>query len=465
MPTSATPKFSGIFVSYRRDDSSGHAGRLADRLVEHFGRNRIFVDIDTIEPGEDFVTVIENAVGSCEILIAVIGQNWLSAGGGTGRLDNPNDFVRLEIATALRRDIRVIPVLVQRANMPKLQDLPEDLVKLARRNAIELSDLRWQSDVDQLIDVMERVLAKRAKADQLAGTNQSDEEPKRRVDKQLLAAEKAKLDDRRRNVEAEPEAQNFGADVEGDARAEQEVETPEEPYVAEPPVHESHPPRRQKRLDGPSTLVSAGPASPPDKHRNLMLIGGASLLVLLAATIVIWLSQTNNNSPSNPNPNPAPTQQPSVVTQSTPAPSTPTPQSKPSPPLISVAFAGPTLWRREDTGSIYKIVRDGNTLRGYMDNPATEAEAAGRKRGDLAFEGSYADGTLRGTAHLLYSAADVSRCPSFAGDQPFGLSLTLSEDGNTLSGSREDFKLSEDCQKVKLPRKKLTYTRASVSRS
>src|SRR4026208_534969 len=143
MPQTSNQQFSGIFVSYRRDDSSGHAGRLADRLVEHFGRNRIFVDIDTIEPGEDFVTVIENAVGSCEILIAVIGRSWLSAS-GTGRLDNPNNFVRLEIATALRRKVRVIPALVQRATMPKPQDLPEDLAKLTRRNAIELSDLRWQ---------------------------------------------------------------------------------------------------------------------------------------------------------------------------------------------------------------------------------------------------------------------------------------------------------------------------------
>src|SRR4026208_2301415 len=124
MPQTSNQQFSGIFVSYRRDDSSGHAGRLAGRLVEHFGRNRIFMDIDAIEPGEDFVTVIENAVGSCEILIAIIGRSWLSTSGtGTGRLDNPNDFVRLEISTALRRNIRVIPVLVQHASMPKEKDL------------------------------------------------------------------------------------------------------------------------------------------------------------------------------------------------------------------------------------------------------------------------------------------------------------------------------------------------------
>src|SRR2546430_2263720 len=100
MPQSSTKPFSGIFVSYRRDDSSGHAGRLFDKLVAHFGKDRIFMDIDTIEPGEDFVSVIEHAVASCEILLAIIGRNWLSGTvGDTERLKDPNDFVRVEIAT------------------------------------------------------------------------------------------------------------------------------------------------------------------------------------------------------------------------------------------------------------------------------------------------------------------------------------------------------------------------------
>lgn len=117
------------------------------------------MDIDTIEPGEDFVTVIENAVGSCEILIAVIGRNWLSTTAGTApRLHDPKDFVRLEIASALRRNIRVIPILVQRASMPKQQDLPDELAQFTRRNALELSDLDWQNDVAQLINLMDRIL-------------------------------------------------------------------------------------------------------------------------------------------------------------------------------------------------------------------------------------------------------------------------------------------------------------------
>jgi plastocyanin len=162
MPQPPANQSSLIFVSYRRDDAAGHAGRLSDKLGEHFGRDEIFMDIDNIQPGEDFVQVIENAVGSCQILIAIIGQNWLSGAAETSRLlDNPNDFVRLEIAAALNRDIRVIPVLVQRATMPEPQDLPEDLMKLSRRHAFELTDARWQRDVDQLISAIEKIRGER----------------------------------------------------------------------------------------------------------------------------------------------------------------------------------------------------------------------------------------------------------------------------------------------------------------
>src|SRR5712691_1569140 len=164
MPQRPVRQFSGIFVCYRRDDSSGHAGRLFDRLSAQFGDDQIFMDIDTIEPGEDFVTVIKNAVGSCEILIAMIGRHWLSGGGEARPLDNPNDFVRLEIVAALDRGIRVIPVLVQGATMPKPQDLPDDISKLSRRHALELTDSRWQRDVDQLISFLEKILAEQKEA-------------------------------------------------------------------------------------------------------------------------------------------------------------------------------------------------------------------------------------------------------------------------------------------------------------
>ena len=225
MPESSAKPFSGIFVSYRREDSSGHAGRLFDRLAAHFGKDRIFMDIDTIEPGEDFVTIIEEAVSSCDILIAIIGRQWLkSASQNTSRLDNPHDFVRLEIATALNRDIRVIPVLVQRASMPTAQDLPDDLAKFSRRNAIELSDLRWQSEVDQLIAVMERVLAKREQQRQAAEARRAEDERKSR-DKQL---EQVRLQDealRAREAEetARRDAANRQAQEEEEERRQREA--------------------------------------------------------------------------------------------------------------------------------------------------------------------------------------------------------------------------------------------------
>ena len=381
MQPTSPQQFSGIFVSYRRDDAAGHAGRLADRLVEHFGRNRIFVDIDSISPGEDFVTVIENAVGSCEILIAVMGQKWLSAG-GTGRLDNPSDYVRLEIATALRRDIRVIPVLVQRASMPKQQDLPEDLAKLTRRNAIELSDHRWANDVDQLIDVMEKVLAKRA------GTVQQHE-----IDESNFAT---------------------------------------------------------------GTIITGEDASRAYKRKRLMLIAGASLIVLLAATILIWRLQTVSNSPGNTNHTPV--QSPSVA-QATPAVPTPTPESKPSPTPEADAFAEPTLWKRDDSGTIVQIVQSGNTLKARVVKASVTAAAAGRDEGDVAFEGAYENRKIKGTAYLRFSSDDVTKCPAFAGEQPWDLELTLSADGTKLKGSRSDYELSDDCNIQTNPRRKIAYTK------
>jgi hypothetical protein len=149
-----------IFLNYRRDDSAGHAGRLFDRLSAAFP-GRVFMDIDTIDPGDDFADAIGKAVGSCQVLLVMIGKDWLSATDASGhrRLHDPEDFVALEVQAALERNIRVIPVLVQGAPMPRSQDLPPQLAKLARRNAIELSDARWSYDVQRLIETIQEVLA------------------------------------------------------------------------------------------------------------------------------------------------------------------------------------------------------------------------------------------------------------------------------------------------------------------
>jgi hypothetical protein len=151
----------GIFISYRRQDSQSAAGRLADHLKEQMPSTSIFRDVETIEPGVDFVDAINHAMKSCAVLLAVIGTRWMTVTGANGRrrLDDPHDYNRLEIATALKRsDVRVIPVLVEGAVMPATDDLPEDLKPLSRRNAVELTDKRWEYDVGQLIETLEKIL-------------------------------------------------------------------------------------------------------------------------------------------------------------------------------------------------------------------------------------------------------------------------------------------------------------------
>jgi hypothetical protein len=145
-----------ILVSYRRDDSAPYAGRLADRLKEHFGRDHVFVDIDNIRPGEDFVQRIDQSIAACDVLVAVIGKSWLTAADSQGRrrLDREDDFVRMEIAKALESHRRVIPALVGDATMPSATQLPQDLVALSRRQAIEISDSRFHQDVDDLIEAL-----------------------------------------------------------------------------------------------------------------------------------------------------------------------------------------------------------------------------------------------------------------------------------------------------------------------
>ena len=144
----------GIFISYRRADSEGQSGRLYDDLVAAFGKDRVFFDVSGIKPGQDFRLAIDDQVASCSVLLAVIGKDWLQAADTSGRtrLDDPHDYVRIEISSALKRNIPVVPVLVRGAIMPGSSELPEDLVNLSYRNAVELSHGRWASDVQILVD-------------------------------------------------------------------------------------------------------------------------------------------------------------------------------------------------------------------------------------------------------------------------------------------------------------------------
>jgi len=154
-----------VFLCYRREDSSGYAGRLFDALVARFGENSVFMDIDTIAPGQDFVDVIEAALVDCEIVLVLIGPSWLNARDKRKRrrLDNPDDFVRMEIEGALSRGLRVLPVLVGGAEIPSSRELPPSLALLARRHAFDVSDRRWRYDVQALLAallVQSKALAK-----------------------------------------------------------------------------------------------------------------------------------------------------------------------------------------------------------------------------------------------------------------------------------------------------------------
>jgi hypothetical protein len=150
-----------IFISYRREETAYAAGWLFDRLTTVFGGDQVFKDVDSIDLGDDFVEVISTAVGSADVLLALIGDQWLTIADerGTRRLDDPHDFVRVEVEAALARMVRVIPILVDGARMPRADELPPKLASLARRQALELSPSRFEFDTSRLLRVLEKTLA------------------------------------------------------------------------------------------------------------------------------------------------------------------------------------------------------------------------------------------------------------------------------------------------------------------
>ncbi len=144
---------SRIFINYRRVDSEGHVGRLIDHLAQHFQPDDIFMDIESIKPGEDFIETIERAVAGCDVFLIMIGPHWLTAADDAGRrrLDLWDDFVRVEITAALKLNKKIFPVLVGRATMPHPDHLPEVLRPITRRQATELTHTRFAQDAQKLI--------------------------------------------------------------------------------------------------------------------------------------------------------------------------------------------------------------------------------------------------------------------------------------------------------------------------
>jgi TIR domain len=181
-----------IFINYRRGDDPGFAQALFGRLEQAFPAEQLFIDVDNIEPGLDFVRVLTDQVTECDVLISVIGKGWIDArdDAGVRRLDNPADFVRVEIESALAQDKRVIPVLVGQAQMPRADQLPEAMKPFATRNAVRLTHERFRSDTGALIAALQRALkiaedarntqAKAKRLDGEAAANRSAHEEARR---------------------------------------------------------------------------------------------------------------------------------------------------------------------------------------------------------------------------------------------------------------------------------------------
>jgi hypothetical protein len=188
----------GVFISYRREDSAGFAGRIYDRLTQRLDLKSVFLDVDNIQPGLDFFDVLSEKLRLCDVVIAVIGKNWNSSTdeGNQRRLDDPDDFVRIEIEAALERRIRVIPVLIDGATMPRREDLPESLQQLRRRQAIEISHNRFDSDVERLtraLSLIEEELRQREAAEAELAAREGREQRK--------AAEVARAEEARQKAE------------------------------------------------------------------------------------------------------------------------------------------------------------------------------------------------------------------------------------------------------------------------
>jgi serine/threonine protein kinase len=151
------PAAGGVFLSYRRQSDAHFAGRLYDRLSD---TAEVFMDVDSIDLGVDFVQKIEEHLAGCSVVLVVIGQNWVSVTDPRGRrrLDDPNDFVRLEVEAALRSRARVIPVLVEGATMPDPAELPPSMAPLVRRNGLVVTHARFNADVARLVEALRRIL-------------------------------------------------------------------------------------------------------------------------------------------------------------------------------------------------------------------------------------------------------------------------------------------------------------------
>jgi hypothetical protein len=267
-----------IFISYRRQESGWSARSLHDRLCREFNPDQIFMDLDAIALGEDFVDAIETTVAICDVLIAVIGNNWLTSKDERGgrRLDSPEDFVRMEIGTALKRKIRVIPVLVDGALMPRADDLPEDLKPLVRRNALAVTTISFEGDLQRLAGAIRQVLEKVA----------ADQREKERLEAEQR--EKERLDAVQREKERLEAEQREGEET---GRVPSEILERQENGQLDPRHHEQKEPLRSEH----SGRKETGEKKPESRHPKLRILDRYSW-VPFALSLFSWVFISNGGS-------------------------------------------------------------------------------------------------------------------------------------------------------------------------
>jgi WD40 repeat protein len=278
MADSAVPSAGRVFISYRREETRWQAGWLYDRLADRFGSSQIFKDIDSIKLGDDFVDEITTAVGSCDVLLALIGDQWLTItdNQGRARLDNPKDLVRVEIEAALTRHVRVIPILIEGARMPDSDQLPPSLAKLADRQALELSPSHFESGTSQLLRVINSTLADAA----TRARREAEDQARRDAEEQA----RREADERARRVHR--------------TRAENERPTRDATIRVKAPTSIGPPP-----LGTPSQQRSLKRLMPKTGPARMIIVGIIALLVVASVvTAVLIAGNSSHTPPESPSP-------------------------------------------------------------------------------------------------------------------------------------------------------------------
>jgi hypothetical protein len=292
-----------IFINYRRGDDPGFTQALFGHLERAFSTDQLFIDIDGIEPGLDFTRVLADQVAKCDIVLAVIGKSWLDVRDEQNkrRLDNPEDFVRIEIVSALEQDKRVIPILVGNATMPNSDDLPDALKPLARRNAVRLTHDRFKSDTEGLIKSLQRVLESAEQQRQLQDTHarHADDEHIRAAERErteqlrlaAVAAERAAADAKAQQARESEERRRAEHEDSERVRAVAEAE------AARKALQEQEQATRQPAPDMGATaspsVRTAAPAGTPvnPARRSQALIAGAIAALVVVCLLVVLMRQ------------------------------------------------------------------------------------------------------------------------------------------------------------------------------